>query len=97
MRAFKTSDGTRWGVEVMLPGFSNAMVVYHHPNGRSARLDRYNWYLAHGPEARSVTARLTREKVLDQLTDADLAVLFRRSMPISTVREPPGTLPVMPL
>jgi hypothetical protein len=97
MRAFRAPDGTRWGVDVVLPGFSNAMVSFYHPNGRSARLDRYNWYLAHGPEARSVTARLAREKVLEQLSDADLALLFRRSMPVSTVREPAGELPAMPL
>ena len=59
------------------------MVIFRHPNGRSGRLDRYNWYISNGPEARSVTARLTPRKVLESLCDADLARLFRRSMAIS--------------
>lgn len=59
------------------------MVIFRHPNGRSARLDRYNWFISHGPEARSVTSRLTPKNVLQSLSDADLARLFRRSMPIS--------------
>jgi hypothetical protein len=97
MRVFQAPDGTRWGVDVVLPGFSNAMVVFYHPNGKSASQDRYNWYLAHGPESRSVTAHLTSERVLEQLSDADLAMLFRRSMPVTTTRPPAGNLPVMPL
>ncbi len=59
------------------------MVTFRHPDGQSARLDRYNWYLSHGPEARSVTSRLSARKVLDSLDDAALARLYRRSMPIS--------------
>jgi hypothetical protein len=59
------------------------MVIFRHPNGSSARLDRYNWFISNGPEARSVTARLSPKKVLEALTDAELARLFRRSMPIS--------------
>lgn len=59
------------------------MVIFRHPNGRSARLDRYNWFISHGPEARSVTSRLTPKSVLESLSDTDLARLFRRSMPIS--------------
>ena len=59
------------------------MVIFRHPNGRSARLDRYNWFISQGPEARSVTSRLAPKKVLESLTDLDLARLFRRSMPIS--------------
>ena len=83
MKVYEAPDGTRWGVEVTLPGSSNALVYFHHPDGRTARRDRYAWYIGHGPEARSVTARLSPEKVLAALTDEDIARLFRRSMPIS--------------
>ena len=95
MRAFPAPDGTRWGVEVQLPGASNALIVFHHPAGRTARLDRYAWHLWRGPEARSVTTNLSVRQVLDSLSDAELADLFRRSMPISAGRTPlePATLP----
>jgi len=82
-RSFRSPDGLNWLVEVDLPGSSNAMVIFRHPNGASARLDRYNWYLSHGPEARSVTSRLSPDKVLEGLSDADLATLYRRSMSVS--------------
>jgi hypothetical protein len=95
MRPFTGPDRTRWGVEVKLPGASNAMIVFHHPAGRTARLDRYAWHLWHGPEARSVTTSLSTRQVLDSLSDAELADLFRRSMPISAGRTPleAATLP----
>ena len=69
MRRFRSRDGVEWGVEIALPGASNAMIIYHHPDGRTARLDRYNWYLSKSPEARSVTATLSPEKVLQELDD----------------------------
>jgi len=83
MRTFRSPDGIVWAVDVDIPGSSNAIVRFRHPNGRSSRLDRYNWFLSHGPEARSVTSRLPQEKVLEALSDADLQRLFQRSMPIS--------------
>jgi hypothetical protein len=83
MRTFRSPDGITWKVDVDLPGSSNALVTFRHPHGQSARLDRYNWYISHGPEARSVTSRLSRQRVLDSLGDAELARLYRRSMPIS--------------
>jgi len=83
MRDFRSPDGIVWGVDVDLPGSSNAMVIFRHPNANSARLDRYNWFISNGPEARSVTARLSPKKVLEALSEIDLARLFRRSMPIS--------------
>lgn len=83
MKTYRSPDGVVWTVQVDLPGASNAMVVFRHPNGRSARLDRYNWYLSRGPEARSVTARLSPERVLESLSNEDIARLFRRSMRIS--------------
>jgi hypothetical protein len=85
---FESPDGIRWGVEVALPGSSNAMVIFHHPDGRTARKDRYNWYIADTPEARNVTARLRPEAVLDSLTEPQLALLFRRSMLISAADSP---------
>ena len=83
MKAWRSADGIDWMVDVDLPGSSNAMVIFRHPDGLSARLDRYNWFISNGPEARSVTSRLSRKKVLDALSDADLMRLYRRSMRIS--------------
>ena len=82
-KSFRAPDGVVWGVTVNLPGSSNAMVIFRHPGGASSRLDRYNWFISHGPESRSVTARLSPAKVLESLTDEELARLFRRSMPVS--------------
>jgi hypothetical protein len=83
MKTFASPDGVLWGVEVQNPGSSNAMVVFRHPDGGSSRKDRYNWYISRGPEARSVTSRLSPKRVLDSLDDAALAQLFRRSMRVS--------------
>jgi hypothetical protein len=83
MKPWRSPDGIEWLIDVDLAGSSNAMVIFRHPDGASARQDRYNWYLCTGPEARSVTSRLSPEKILDGLGDADLARLYRRSMKIS--------------
>ena len=83
MRTWRSPDGTRWVVEVDIPGSSNALVIFRHPSGKSARLDRYNWYISNGPEARSVTSRLSATKVLESLSDDALAQLYRRSMKVS--------------
>ena len=83
MKAWRSNDGIDWKVDVDLPGSSNAMVIFRHPDGLSARLDRYNWFISNGPEARSVTSRLSAEKILESLTDDALAQLYRRSMKIS--------------
>lgn len=88
IREFTGPDGTKWGAEVKVPGSSNAMVVFHHPGGRTARLDRYAWHQWRGPEARSVTGSLNVEAVMKVLTPAVLSLLFRRSMPISAGRTP---------
>lgn len=84
IRAFRGPDGTNWGAEVQLPGSSNAMILFHHPGGKTARLDRYAWYLWSGPEARSVTSRVSAEQAMSTLNDEKLSLLFRRSMPVST-------------
>jgi len=82
-RTWRSPDGVLWVVDVDVPGSSNAMVLFLHPGGKTARLDRYAWYISNGPEARSVTSRLPKKKVLESLTDEDLERLYRRSMKIS--------------
>lgn len=91
MRSFQASDGVRWGVEVMLPGASHAMIVFRHPNGRTSRLDRYAWRNIDGPDARNVTARLDSREILGRLTEDDFAMHFRRSMRIAAADNPLGT------
>ena len=83
MKPFKAPDGTEWKVEAALPGSSNVMIVFRHPDGRSARMDRYNWFISKGPEARSVTSRLSPERVMEQIDELTLSRLFARSMPVS--------------
>lgn len=83
MKSWRSPDGIDWLVDVDLPGSSNAMVIFRHPDGASARLDRYNWFISNGPEARSVTSHLSKSKVLESLDDLAIARLYRRSMRIS--------------
>ena len=83
MKPFRGPDGTNWGVEVQVPGASNAMVVFHHPGGKTARLDRYAWEIWNGPESRSVTSRVSVDKIMQQLTDERMQTLFNQSMAIS--------------
>ena len=82
MLTYRDADGVEYSVEVAVPAASNAVVYFRHPDGRHARLDRYNWYISHGPEARSVTARLDPKFVEQSLDQQMLARLFRRSMPV---------------
>src|SRR5947208_3657234 len=84
-KTFRSHDGVHWVIDVdqLLAGSSNAMVIFRHPLGHTARLDRYNWYLSNGPESRSVTSHLSADKILDALDDATLERLYRRSMNIS--------------
>ena len=83
MKTYTAPDGTTWGVTIQVPGSSRAVIVFRHPAGGSARLDRYNWVISQGPEARSVTSRLDPERVLDSLHAAEIGRLFARSMPVS--------------
>ena len=83
MKTWRSPDGTTWGIDVDLAGSSNAMVLFRHPAGQTSRLDRYNWYISNGPEARSVTSHLSKTKVLESLNDAEIATLYRRSMRVS--------------
>jgi hypothetical protein len=91
-REFSSPDGTTWLVEATSPGASNAMILFRHPNGERSGLDRYNWFIWNGAEARSVTARLDKNEVLGHISDDHLTRLFRRSMPVSTVYSPPDVL-----
>lgn len=72
-----------------MPTASNAMVVFHHPAGNTSGLNRYAWHQWHGPEARSVTSRVSTDAVMKTLGDDTLALLFRKSMPVS-----PGATPL---
>ena len=83
-RSYISPDGTNWHVQVTLPGATNAMIVFEHPDGATSRRDRYNWVNIAGPGARNVTSRADARAVLRELTDAQIALLFRRSMPISS-------------
>ena len=87
-RVFKGADGIAWGVDVRMPTASNAMVVFRHPGWDSSGLNRYAWHQWHGPEARSVTSRVTTDAVMKTLSDDVLSLLFRRSMPISAGTDP---------
>ena len=84
IRPFKGPDGTRWGVEVKLPSSSRIMVMFYHPNGNTARLDRYAWYNWTGPESRSVTSRINPAAAVKKISDDTLQLLFRRSAPVAT-------------
>ena len=86
IKGFRAPDGTNWGVEVQVPGASNAMIVFHRPAGKTSRLDRYAWEIWTGPESRNVTSRVSQKKVMESLTDEKLQLLFRRSMPITNPR-----------
>jgi hypothetical protein len=83
-RSFVSDDGVIWVVQVMLPGATNAMIVFEHPDGGSSRRDRYNWVNIAGPGARNVTSRADAAAVLRELTEVQIALLYRRSMPITT-------------
>lgn len=83
-RTYTSPDGTSWTVEIVLPGATNAMIMFEHPDGATSRHDRYNWVNIAGPGARNVTSRAEAAAVMRELTEEQIALLFRRSMPIST-------------
>jgi hypothetical protein len=85
MREYRSSDGLTWKVAVQLPSHSSAMLVYQHPNGRSSRLDRYAWI--NSAKTTDPRERLSVKAVLDELTDDEVARLFRRSMMVSANRD----------
>ncbi len=83
---FRGPDGTWWGVEVAMPSHSSAMVIFHHPTGETARLNRYAWVNARDAGAMDPSSVLSRDAVMRALDERALARIFRRSMPISTDR-----------
>ena len=89
-KLFRGPDGTSWRVEVRAPAASNAMIVFHHPAPGTSRYNRYAWLQSDGAEARDVTSRLDKKKVMESLTDETLALLFRRSIPISAALPGPN-------
>jgi hypothetical protein len=88
MKSFRSPDGTCWGVQAELAGASNALIVFHHPDGRTSRKDRYGWINWRGPEASNVQANLDLKAVHATLTDSLLEALFRRSVLIGSGRGP---------
>jgi hypothetical protein len=86
MTPFRGPDGTWWGAEIEMTTHSGALVIFHHPDGESARRNRYAWINAHRPEANDPRSRLTENLLQGSLQERELARLFRRSMPIETAR-----------
>ena len=84
MTPFRAPDGTLWGAEVRMPTHSGAMVIFHHPTGETARLNRYAWINARSETAHDPRKSLPAEGLTTALSERDLARLFRRSMPIET-------------
>lgn len=81
-RAFQSPDGINWNVFVKLPSHSSAMLVYQHP---ASRLDRYAWI--NSMQTTDPRERLSADQIMEKLTDADVARLFRRSMMVSWNRD----------
>lgn len=85
IRAYKSPDGINWRVDVRLPSHSSAMLTFSHPDGESSKLDRYAWI--NSERVTDPRERLKAKDVLDQLSDDDIARLFRRSMMVSWNRD----------
>jgi hypothetical protein len=81
-RPYQSPDGLTWNVLVKLPSHSSAMLVYQHP---SSRLDRYAWI--NSMQTTDPGERLSADQIMERLTDADVARLFRRSMMVSWNRD----------
>jgi hypothetical protein len=82
-REFVGPDGTAWRVEARNPGASNLHIVFLHPDPRRTREHRYANHVWKGPESQNITGRIDPAVALESLGDADVALLFRRSMPIN--------------
>ncbi|HEX6314762.1 MAG TPA: hypothetical protein VFZ73_07880 [Gemmatimonadaceae bacterium] len=85
MREFKTPDGLTWNVVVQLPSHSSAMLLFRHPDGQSSKLDRYAWI--NSVVTKDPRERLAAKDVMERLSDAEIARLFRRSMMVSWNRD----------
>ena len=86
-RVYRAPDGLNWKVLVKLPSHSSAMLVFQHPDGRSSAGDRYAWMNVTSATAMNPRERLSAEKLMESLTDAEIARLFRRSMVVSGNRD----------
>ncbi|MGQ0767539.1 MAG: hypothetical protein ACT4OZ_17985 [Gemmatimonadota bacterium] len=86
MKKFQAPDGTWWGVEVKMPTHSGALVIFLHPDGDTARHNRYAWINSSRPEASDPRSVLPVRSAADALTENEMARLFRRSMPIESSR-----------
>lgn len=91
VRQFVDAQNIHWTVAVRLPGSSNAMIVFHRVGALTSREDRYAWYQADVPEARSVTSHLDAGAILGSLDEDRIARLFRQSMRVSAASDPLGT------
>lgn len=86
MKPYRAPDGTWWGAEVRMPSHSGAMVIFHHPTGETARLNRYAWMNVRSAVAQDPREHLSTATLAASLGDGELAKLFRRSVPVSTDR-----------
>ena len=83
VREYHSPDGLPWKVAVKLPSHSSAMVYFQHPGGRSSSGDRYAWLNAPVHTTTDPRERLTAPALLESLSDAQIATLFRRSMAVN--------------
>jgi hypothetical protein len=88
MREYRAADGTTWGVDAQLPGASNVLVLFHHPDGRTARKDRYAWLNWQGSEASNVQTRVDEKAARAALDARTVEALFVRSMLVGSGRGP---------
>ncbi|MCC6317511.1 MAG: hypothetical protein IT361_07415 [Gemmatimonadaceae bacterium] len=86
MTPYRAPDGTLWGAQVRMPSHSSAMVIFHHPTGETARLNRYAWLNVRSATAQDPSAHLDAHTLAGGLNEAELARLFRRSLPMNTER-----------
>jgi hypothetical protein len=56
--------------------------VFHHPDPSTSRKDRYARFDWRGSEASVTTDRVPVSKIQAALSDARIAELFKRSMPV---------------
>jgi hypothetical protein len=82
MRPFHASDGATWNVDVRLPSHSGAMLIFQHAGGQSVAGDRYAWINAHADTVSDPRERLSASALLERMSDAEIAGLFRRSMAV---------------
>ncbi|HEX9564948.1 MAG TPA: hypothetical protein VF981_13285 [Gemmatimonadaceae bacterium] len=83
MRAFQAPSGATWNVDVKLPSHSGAMLVFQHAGGQSMAGDRYAWINAGAAIVSDPRERLSATSLLESMSQAEIARLFRRSMAVS--------------